>query len=248
MKKGSTVFVVLLLAVCGAPGVFAQSGSDFEVTTANGQVTITRYKGNAAAVSIPATIGGKPVVGIGGQAFSDCKDITSVSIPEGVISIGGTVFLDCTGLTSVSISASVTSIGFGAFLGCTGLTSIVVDTNNNHYTSRDDVLFNKKGSQLIQYPAGKQERQYAIPEGVTHIVSWAFIDCTSLSSVSIPGSVTRIWLDAFDGCTALTSIRIGANVALDRSFSNNFDAYYNTKGKKAGLYTFRNGAWSYAAQ
>ncbi|GHV74065.1 hypothetical protein AGMMS49940_13670 [Spirochaetia bacterium] len=55
---------------------------------------------------------------------------------------------------------------------------------------------------------------------------------------------------AFFGCTHLTSIRIGGNVSVGNwtLFDNGFNAYYNTNGKKAGVYTFRNDAWSYAAR
>jgi len=63
-----------------------------------------------------------------------------------------------------------------------------------------------------------------------------------LTSVTIPDSVTSIGWDAFTGSNQLTSVSMGANVTLESrgSFSNGFDAFYNSNGKKAGTYT-RNG-------
>ena len=52
--------------------------------------------------------------------------ITSCEFKEGTISIGGNAFSGCSGLTSVTIPNSVTSIGNGAFWGCSGLTSITI--------------------------------------------------------------------------------------------------------------------------
>ncbi|MCL2634998.1 MAG: leucine-rich repeat domain-containing protein, partial [Oscillospiraceae bacterium] len=51
-----------------------------------------------------------------------------------------------------------------------------------------------------------------IPNSVTSIGLWAFVNCTSLSSINIPDSVAVIGVGAFKGCTDLTSINIPVNV------------------------------------
>ena len=66
------------------------------------------------------------VTSIGGNAFSDCTGLTSITIPDSVTSIGGNAFSWCSGLTSIEIPDSVTSIGRYAFYGCTGLTNIEI--------------------------------------------------------------------------------------------------------------------------
>ena len=76
------------------------------------------------AVTIPSTLGGKPVTSIGDSAFEDCSGLTSVTLPDSVTSIGEWAFSGCSGLTSVTIPDSVTSIGKRAFSGCNGLTSV----------------------------------------------------------------------------------------------------------------------------
>ena len=73
------------------------------------------------AVTIPSTLGGKPVTSIGSSAFCYCSGLTSVTIGNGVTSIGEYAFHGCSGLTSVTIPDSVdsvTSIGDGAFEEC----------------------------------------------------------------------------------------------------------------------------------
>ena len=60
---------------------------------------------------------------IADEAFYDCTNLTSITIPEGVTSIGVCAFEGCTRLESIAIPESVVSIGWGAFRGCTRLLS-----------------------------------------------------------------------------------------------------------------------------
>ncbi len=73
-------------------------------------------------------------------------------------------------------------------------------------------MFNKDKSELITYPAGKTDSEYAIPNSVTSIGNYAFENCTNLTSVTIPDSVTSIGRYAFYDCTSLTSVTIPNSV------------------------------------
>ena len=126
--------------------------------------------------------------------------------------------IDCDeSATTVEIPAEidnlpVTEIMDYAFSECEKLSAINVSSGNNNYISIDGVLFNKDKTELIQYPAGKSETTYTIPDSVTEIESGAFFGCTSLSGIEIPDSVTEIGSSAFFGCTSLSSIEIPDSV------------------------------------
>ena len=146
------------------------------------------------------------------MAFSDCTGLTSVTIGNGVKNIGEYAFEGCTALTSITIPNSVDYIGKDAFLHCISLTSINVDTENQCYKSIDGVLFSKDGKTLLQFPIGKREANYAIPNSVESIGSNAFSGCTGLTSIVIPDSVKNIRGYTFSGCTGLASIVIPDSV------------------------------------
>ena len=180
----------------------------------DGSLRITGYIDNLSSVSliIPSEINGKQVTGIGGQAFEGCTGLENITIPDSVTEIGLEAFSGCTSLTNITIPDSVTEIGSSAFSGCSSLTAIDVEVGNNNYTSVNGVLFNKGKTELICYPAGKTDKSYNIPNSVTSIGYSAFIDCTSITSITIPDSVTSIDSSAFGGCSSLKSITIPNSV------------------------------------
>ena len=67
-----------------------------------------------------------PITYIGESAFSWCKNLKSITIPNSVTTIGNSAFWDCENLTSITIPNSVTEIGEDAFRFCYNLTSITI--------------------------------------------------------------------------------------------------------------------------
>ncbi|MDE6088706.1 MAG: leucine-rich repeat domain-containing protein [Oscillospiraceae bacterium] len=148
------------------------------------------------------------VTSIAKYAFMFCDSLTSVTIPNSVTTIGNGAFYGCDALESVTIPDSVTSIGDKVFKSCKSLISIYVDENNLHYSSQDNILFDKNKSELIAFPIKNNIIEYIIPDSVTSITEYAFYMCDALESVTIPDSVTKIGEYAFYDCTSLTSITI----------------------------------------
>ena len=207
----ATKLLPLLLLLILPATVQAQ----FNYTTTNGTITITRYTGSGSAVTIPDripdTANGLPVTSIGDYAFFVCSGLTNVTMGTNVTSIGEGAFQDCENLTSVTIPSSVTNIGMEAFSGLGSPTAITVDTRNSVYSDVDGVLFNKSLTTLVEYPGGLAG-SYTIPNSVTNIGGGAFAWCNSLTNVTIGTNVTKIGDSAFSDCWGLTNITIPNSV------------------------------------
>ena len=67
------------------------------------------------------------VTEINNNAFKNCTEMTSITLPNTITRIGEFTFAGCDGLTSFTIPASVTTIGDCAFAACKFLTSITFE-------------------------------------------------------------------------------------------------------------------------
>ncbi len=199
----------------------------------SGTVTITGCDKNASgALTITATIEGKPVTSIGKLAFILCTSLTRITIPDSVTSIGNQAFAGCRALTSITIPNSVTSIGNQAFSDCEGLTSVTI---GDSVTSIGGKAFWSCTSL----------NNITIPDGVTSIREMTFGGCTSLTSVTIPDSVTTIGHQAFISCTRLTAVTFLGDapkgrysLSLPQAFKNSVPTIYRKPEAKGWGDTF----------
>lgn len=148
------------------------------------------------------------------NAFRDCVNLTSVTIPEGIVIINSQAFSGCTGLTSVTIPSTVTNINYGAFEGCTNLTKATYTSISdlmeiNFRDLRSNPLFCAKHLYI-----GNNEitNLNIIPSDATSIPDYVFVNCEYVTSITIPSTVTTIGKGAFYGCSAVQTVSIPSNV------------------------------------
>ena len=222
----------LQLSICASAYDFTVDGLFYNITSEEDRTVEVTYLENSeyynnyakGDVIIPERFiyNGKTykVTSIGERAFYYCYDLTSIEIPNSVTSIGRYAFEGCRSLSNIEIPNSVTSIGWPAFEGCSNLTEIKVADGNQNYASIDGCLYSKDITTLWRCPQTKVS--IIIPSSVTMINTYAFQDCSGLTSIEIPNSVTSIGYYAFQDCSGLTSVAIGNSVTLigDKAFSD----------------------------
>ncbi len=145
---------------------------------------------------------------IGEGAFSGCGNLKNVTIPESCTKIEDRAFSGCANLKKISIPAKLTSIGDSAFGFCSSLEEIKVSANNPSFVLKDGVLFNKKMTQLILYPAQKKEKTYSVPKGVTELGTAAFSYGIYLTDITLPTGLNTIGGFSFYCCEKLKSMVI----------------------------------------
>ena len=209
VAKELTRLLPLLLLLTTQAKVQAQ---DFNYTTNNGSITITKYIGLGGAVTIPDTINDLPVTSLGFNAFAHCYGLTSIVIGSNVTTIENEVFEGNYDLTTISLGSGVKVIGQLAFLGCFGLTNIVVNSVNPFFTSEDGILYDKQKTILVNYPEGINGH-YIVPNSITNISDFSFNNCTGLTGVMIGNNVANIGDNAFCNCSSLTSVIIPNKVS-----------------------------------
>ena len=180
---------------------------------------------------------------IGDSAFFNCKNLTSVTLPESVTSIGVRAFCSCSNsLTTIAIPSSVTSIGNYAFQNCYKLSSIVIPENVTKFGNY--VFYNCNGLESLEVQEGNMVydsrnncnaiiktstntliagcKNTVIPEDVTAIGDYAFRKATGLVSITIPQNMTSIGKNAFSACTGLKDVWCYAR-KVPSTKSNAFD-------------------------
>lgn len=190
------LFAIIIMTIAILPGkvsAYVDGKLTYEI---NGdEVRITDCEEDAVSVEIPSMLQGRPVTEIAEEAFNNCKNLETVTIPEGVESIGREAFYNCTSLTSIVLPDSVTSIGLYLFHNCNKLESIQLSSKIQEIT--EGAFYNCTSLKNIN-----------LPDNLTEIYAFAFENCTSLENIVLGEKITDIKTRAFQGCSSLKSINI----------------------------------------
>ncbi len=143
----------------------------------------------------------------GTTAFEGCSGMRSIQLPETLTQLPNYMFDGCSSLEMVEIPASVKTFGTNPagiahtriFNGCTSLMDILVDEKSASFKDIDGVLYDKAGTTLYAYPAGRDAETYVVPEGVTKIFHGAFQNAQHLKKVRFPSSLTEVGQYTFWG-------------------------------------------------
>ncbi|MBR7017503.1 MAG: leucine-rich repeat protein [Prevotella sp.] len=189
---------------------------------------------------------------IGDYAFQGCSSLYNITIPtfdtvnhdySNITTIGEGAFSGCSHLQTVDLGSSVKTIGSLAFRNCTYMTSVNIDNletwcniefgNESANPARYAFTSTDGGGAYPKlYVGGTELKNLVIPNTVTAIKDYAFVNYRTLSSVTIPTSVNSIGKNAFNNCEGLETVSgaqgvsdVGANAFLDTKWYN-----YQTDG------------------
>ena len=150
---------------------------------------LDKYTGSDKHVDIPLGINC-----INSNAFSDCKTVESVTIPDGVIVIMAWAFSGC-GVKHITLPSGVQELWEGAFYRCSSLESI--DIPDSVKIVHDRAFSGCTALKSVRFP-----------RGAVTVSAHSFEGCTALTSVTLPSGVEGIEEYAFKGCKSLVDINV----------------------------------------
>ena len=183
------LLVAVMAVLCVAVGVTAsaETWGDYEYKVLDdGTVEITNYYGDETKLEIPNEIEGKRVSSLREYSFSYNNKIETVIIP-----------------------ANVEFIKEFAFGSCYNLEKFEVDTNSGFFSADESgVLFNKDKTKLIQYPNGKKDVEYKVPDSVETLGVYSLTGLLDLQKLTLNANIKNIEYGAVGLNPALTEICI----------------------------------------
>lgn len=203
----------------------------------NDYAVITKYRGNMRNLTIPETLDGYEVRGIGEGAFKANQRIRKLTVSDTITDIGEGAFWSCMNLSDVKLSKNLLKMGGYAFGNCDALTSIDIpkslqETYEGYAYSYGgeggtykygpfiycDNLKNitfEKGVSMVPrglFANNDSIEEIKIPDTVVQISTDAFFNCSDLKNVDISDSVTEICTGAFWNCSNLSNVIMSKNL------------------------------------
>ncbi len=156
--------------------------------------------------------GSNSILAIGYGAFSGCRGLTNIFIPNSVTVIGPAAFNGCIGLTSVIIPNSVTSICEHAFASCAKLTTVTIP-NSISYIGR----YAFSGCQIL--------KTVFIGNSISYINEGVFNACSDLTDIyCFVATPPELYSDTFSRYTATLHVPAASLAAyFIASYWSNFE-------------------------
>ena len=252
-KKWPSLIIILSLLILTLLPLYAQGSNtqeaDFqwEPTEGGRYIRIIGYLGRQREISIPSQINAIAITEIGKDAFSKNR-LTGVNFPASITHIGNNAFFN-NGLRGMVLPNGLIQIGENAFAnnnleGITIPNSVIfIGSNAFHKNNLRGLVIPDSVTVIGDNAFSSNKLEGVVISGnVTSIGNSAFRN-NRLRGIKIPDSVNSIGELAFTG-NKITLIEIGQNVSMGKNaFDNSFMEFYETQGRKTGIYSLINRRW-----
>lgn len=182
-------------AQSGSGDNFVYSVNPNDATT----ITVTNYTGSATVVTIPSTINGLTVTGVGdgtNNVFSSIV-LNALTIPDTVLVINSYACYNNGSLTNLTLGTNIIGIGSNSFYLCGSLAAVTIP--NSVLTIEAFAFEYDSMTNLV------------LGTNLNYIGPYAFFSCGNVESVTIPDSVTNLEKYAFAYC-GMTNLHLGTNL------------------------------------
>lgn len=188
----------------------------------------------AEEVEIPAEIDGIPVVGVDGKPFGNCRNLKSITLPDGMqyfdwfdlVCVVTRVSSGSSGSHTISVNTQLTEIDEETSFNPSKVTimadeedviyptieAVKVSETNPYFTVSDGILYTKDMTKLIGCPPAIDLTELKISEKAEIINDYAFVSCYKLKNLVIPENIKQINNAAFVACINLESVELPKSI------------------------------------
>ena len=145
-------------------------------------------------------LSGTKVHELSNSCFSYCKSLESVILNENTDSIGSGAFYDCQNLSSITNTNNIIIVKTDAFEG----------TKLFKVSTAGPVMI---GSAMYKYNGEINEKEYAVPAGVTCLCDGVFAN-QQFQVIKLNEGLKYVGKGVFDNCTNLVSLTIPSSVDI----------------------------------
>ena len=189
---------------------------------------------------------GNSVKSIGKEAFSDCLNLSSLTLPVHLESIESSAFTNCKTIKKIKIPSEVSDIGQYAFNGCSELEEVDIEAQLSKLPNY--MFYNCKKLRKVSLATnikiigqGTFARCESLIDldnfqGIEYFLENAFENCTSFKSITIPKTVELIDKNAFINCNNLTELTIPEDASVKLSIMSN--AFSSTSNSLKTIYSY----------
>lgn len=134
-----------------------------EYRVENGKAEFVRYVGEEEEYQVPEYIDGYPVTALAAYAFSEHRNLVSVTLPSFLERIGAHAFYNCRGLKELSLYDGITEIEDGAFKNCGCLSHLILTTRPERKLVIKNILLDStEGIRVTIYYKEEEKTQKAV--------------------------------------------------------------------------------------
>ncbi len=195
-------------AIGTEPAITYENG--FGYIEEKGDAVLVDHKGDRVNITVPDTLGGKPIARIGDGVFMGYTELKTVTLPDSVREIGTRAFSDCYDLEKISLPSAVEKIGSCAFAACHDLKTLTFPEGLEEIgrcaflncTAFEKIILPDSVKKIGEHAFSGNDNvtELRLSSNLETIEASAFMYTSSIGSVTIPSSVKEIKEDAFMHC------------------------------------------------
>ena len=184
------------------------------VYSKDGTILYTQFK-NTSIVTVP-----EGVKALSNGSFYKLGNLTQVHLPQSLETIESAAFTSCFNLHRLELGINVKNIA-PRMDEYSGMQEVIIDKDNPYYTVENNMIFNKNKTVLVRLIYGTYQ-SIEIPEGVKEILYQAFYADT-IMNITLPSTLEK--LSGFNNVLNLSKIDIPSSVTTIDSYCFSESSY-----------------------